>query len=625
MKYVHEKKLLRDIFKFEIFYKILVLFVFGPILRWILNMYLNNVSYGIVFNSETWRVFLSTGGIVVFLLMMISITLMIYYETYVFIQIIAIYQQKRDYSLREIMFKSLYELKHIHKPSFILTCAYYAGLIPLVHIGYLNSYIQKWTIPSFIFKELRSTISGQLLTILFYGAYYLLFIMMLFVPIYMILKRQNIMQATSSSKKLLKSFNFNSLMKILVMIIIWIMAEIGINQLLPYSTINNKDFNFYFLKYLIHSTSFRNAFIQYILMFIIYLLAKLGFTLPLVKIILNKEEDIYYIDEQDINIQWISQTAIKVRNDIEDNLWALSQLISRSKIYQNYKKIIYFILVCILILCLSLYLDGNMLIHTPQVMGHRGCDETVENTYGAVAKACAYGADYAEIDIQLTSDGVPVVFHDTSMSRLSNENVNVADITADEFESIELSQNGYSAYGLTLAHMIEEIQENELAISLLIELKPTDDNYKTMVDAVIEVVEEHYFASSCIYMSQNYTCVRYMNQQRPQYWVGYCIYSSVGEIGEEIFEMDIDFLAMEENLVSTTIIQEAVAQMLPVYVWTVDNEKSMKQYLNMGVTGIISDSPDVARSVVDSYLESDHHTYYYEEDEYRILGTLGGV
>ncbi len=160
---------------------------------------------------------------------------------------------------------------------------------------------------------------------------------------------------------------------------------------------------------------------------------------------------------------------------------------------------------------------------------------------------------------------------------------------------------------------------------MLIELKPTADNYEEMAEAVIEVVEEHYFASQCIYMSQNYQCVRYMNQQRSQYWVGYCIYSSVGEISDEIFEMDIDFLAMEESVVNVTTIQKAVAQMLPVYVWTVDDTKSMKQYLNMGVTGIISDSPDEARSVVDNYLASDHHTYYYEEDEYRILGTLGSV
>ncbi|MCD7840753.1 MAG: glycerophosphoryl diester phosphodiesterase membrane domain-containing protein, partial [Erysipelotrichaceae bacterium] len=543
----------------------------------------------------------------------------IYYETYVFIQIIAIYYQKRDYSLREIMLKSVYALKHIHKPTFLLSCAYYSLLLPLVHVGYLNSYIQKWCIPSFIFKTLRQSVSGQLLTLLIYASYYLLFITMIFVPIYMILKQQNIKQATSSSKKLLKSLDLQHILKLFIIVVVWIIIETFINSVLPYSTINNSDFNFYFIKYIINSTSFRNAFIQYICMFIIQILAKILFISQLVKFVISREENIDYIDQQNINIQWLSTTIIKARHIFWDNVMRIADMIHYSKVYQTYKKMIYFIVICLLIIGLSLYMNGDMLIHVPQVMGHRGCYETVENTYEAVAIADSYGADYAEIDIQLTADGVPVVFHDSSMARLSEENIDVSDITADEFESIELSQNGQNAYGVTLAHMIEQIQENDLEISLLIELKPTTDNYGEMVDAVIEVVEEHYFASRCIYMSQNYQCVRYMNQQRSQYWVGYCIYSSVGEISDEIFEMDIDFLAMEENIVNVATIQKAVAQMLPIYVWTVDDEKSMKQYLNMGVTGIISDSPDEARSVVDSYLESDHHTYYYEDDDYRIL------
>ncbi|MCD7808374.1 MAG: glycerophosphoryl diester phosphodiesterase membrane domain-containing protein, partial [Erysipelotrichaceae bacterium] len=245
MKYIQEKKLLRDIFKFEFFYKILALFILGPIVRKILNLYLEKVSYGIAFNVETFRSFFSLAGILIFLLLVSIITIFIYYEIYVIIQIIAIYHTKREYSLREVMFKSIYELRNIHIPTFLLTCAYYSLLLPLVHIGYLNSYIQKWTIPSFIFKELRLTISGQLLTILIYVCYYLLFIIMIFVPIYIILKKQNIRQATASSKKLLKSLDVNQLLKLIVIIVIWIVAELAFNQLLPYSTINNRDFNFY--------------------------------------------------------------------------------------------------------------------------------------------------------------------------------------------------------------------------------------------------------------------------------------------------------------------------------------------------------------------------------------------
>ena len=35
----------------------------------------------------------------------------------------------------------------------------------------------------------------------------------------------------------------------------------------------------------------------------------------------------------------------------------------------------------------------------------------------------------------------------------------------------------------------------------------------------------------------------------------------------------------------------------------------MLQYLQMGVTGLITDFPDIAREVVDSYLAASRHAY----------------
>ncbi len=46
--------------------------------------------------------------------------------------------------------------------------------------------------------------------------------------------------------------------------------------------------------------------------------------------------------------------------------------------------------------------------------GHRGCEcELPENSIAAMERGIKDGADYLEIDVQLTSDGVPVIYHDT--------------------------------------------------------------------------------------------------------------------------------------------------------------------------------------------------------------------
>lgn len=52
------------------------------------------------------------------------------------------------------------------------------------------------------------------------------------------------------------------------------------------------------------------------------------------------------------------------------------------------------------------------------VGGHRGCScDYPENSIAAMEEGIRRGADYLEIDIQLTKDGIPVVFHDTRLEQ----------------------------------------------------------------------------------------------------------------------------------------------------------------------------------------------------------------
>ena len=59
---------------------------------------------------------------------------------------------------------------------------------------------------------------------------------------------------------------------------------------------------------------------------------------------------------------------------------------------------------------------------------------------------------------------------------------------------------------------------------------------------------------------------------------------------------------MEEALVSSRLALQAREQRLPVYVWSVYDSERMMQYLEMGVSGIISDYPEILKPVLDTYL-----------------------
>lgn len=63
----------------------------------------------------------------------------------------------------------------------------------------------------------------------------------------------------------------------------------------------------------------------------------------------------------------------------------------------------------------------------PVFVAHRGAsDRALENSPSAFALAAADAADMIEFDVRLSSDGVPVVFHDEATGRTAMENFAVA-------------------------------------------------------------------------------------------------------------------------------------------------------------------------------------------------------
>lgn len=58
--------------------------------------------------------------------------------------------------------------------------------------------------------------------------------------------------------------------------------------------------------------------------------------------------------------------------------------------------------------------------HLPEIVAHRGnAAEFPENTLEALTSAVDLGVRYVEFDVQLTSDLVPVVFHDSDLARVA--------------------------------------------------------------------------------------------------------------------------------------------------------------------------------------------------------------
>lgn len=687
------------ILKFEIFYKIGIILIISPFFNKIIQMYLNDRSSGGAFNQYIIFNFLTIEGILILLLVMIGSLMTIVYEYSVIINMITLKSQQIDFHIYDVLKTSLLNLKCLKYPSTLLAGLYFIFLLPLVHLGYINSLLPSFKIPNFIFGELKLTFMGNVLIVLIYLLYYGIYLLLFFVPVMMVLKKESFIKAFKDNLKVHYSLKLKQRITLIALIGGWIIIEIFLGQLLPNALIKNADFNRYFLKNLITSSLFRNYLIQYLIYSLIIVALFIIFYQVVLKIVSHQDEEIVKVTiDTDFN-QAFDETVLEAKihgnsiyqfldknifkNEFYQKHWGIINLIfwvalfliityispnsiyilctilivvivmyfvasiinryeqknnktnvsknnsilfwpyqvirnilNRSKIYNKHPKIVTIILVSLAVLLVGAYLEPSTMVHYPWVIGHRGSHYGVENTYSAIKGASDHNADYAEIDVQLSSDGIPVVIHDNDLSRLANVRKKVSNLTAKELTELTVYQGNYQDKILTLDGLIKKMEKNDIDVDLLIELKTENSDREKLAKEVSKVIEKNNFENRAIFMSLDYDVVSYLQQEHPKWWIGYCIYGSAGDLDESLWNMDIDFLAIEENRATLNFIEKANNNWVPVYVWTVDTSDKMKQYLNMGVSGIITNYPDRGRMAVDEYLKHNYQYYYYKDYGY---------
>lgn len=108
------------------------------------------------------------------------------------------------------------------------------------------------------------------------------------------------------------------------------------------------------------------------------------------------------------------------------------------------------------------------------VYAHRGASAyAFENTLKAFEKAVELGADGIELDIQLTRDGVPIIYHDLNLRRLTGSRKRVNDLTYEQVMKKKIGKPFRRIFRgekiMSLREMINWATENRVALN--IELK----------------------------------------------------------------------------------------------------------------------------------------------------------
>lgn len=588
---------------FEAIYKILCTAIFRPLLSLIMQKSLNIGGYDVVFNGDIASVYTNPAGIIGTIILCILAALLAYFEFSSIILMIFYRYSGNPISLPDSMKMSLTTFRSLKSPGFIGFILYALGLLPLIGFGFAPSVRSTGEIPNFISGELYKTVFGSILMVIFYVIMYLLFFCMVFVLPSMTLRRHKFGRAFRISLSLLMSMKLKQAVPLFAVFVLWCVLFVypgvvptyyaGVSDAGAAELLGNFFFSWKEILHFLLAEGLQICLSILIFTFLVALYRQSGG-----KVSLN-EQAMPVIDRRLKKTQSIASRILGLFRTAGS---AISGWVQKKPFYQKHKRPIWAVVCILLFLGVFglLYNQPNSYDHV--VVGHRGSQAGVENTLGAIKGAMDAKADYAEVDVLLSKDGIPVVVHDDNLKRLSGENLNVYDLTARELTSLTLSQNDKTGKISTLDQVIDYSRGN---INLLIELKLHGEEKTDIVAAVIRVIEQNHFQKNCQIMSLEYDLVKKLKTNYPEYTAGYCVYGNLGNARlNALWELNVDFLIIEESMASQSFISQCNKAWLPVYVWTVNKPESMESCLKMGASGIITDKPKQARKVMDDYIKA---------------------
>ncbi|MEE4540893.1 glycerophosphodiester phosphodiesterase [Streptomyces sp. V4-01] len=216
-------------------------------------------------------------------------------------------------------------------------------------------------------------------------------------------------------------------------------------------------------------------------------------------------------------------------------------------------------------------------------VAHRG-DPSVhrENTLAGLRSALRKGADVVEIDVRLTSDGVPVLLHDATLERLWRHDAPVASLTADEV--FKATGGGVPP----LAEALAAVGEHGSA-RVLLDLTAADQ-----AAAAVAAVRASGLGERAYYCGA-LAAIGRVRALDPAAEIALTWKTSARPAPELLARLAPRWLNLRFGLVDPPTVAWARERGLLVAAWTADWERSMDRLLGYGVDAITSNRLDALR------------------------------
>lgn len=263
----------------------------------------------------------------------------------------------------------------------------------------------------------------------------------------------------------------------------------------------------------------------------------------------------------------------------------------------------------------------------PLNIGHRGASAYApENTIAAFDLALTLGADALELDVQVSADGELVVIHDAVLGRTTRGNADARDRQVYESESQELFELDAGSW---FNDFLPAFARPEYAHERVPRLDEIFGRYGGRADLFIEVkhpLHVEYLEEKLLELVRRHDLLE-ADSRQPQIFVKSFSQKSLQRLHHmderlsliQLFGAYATSSAIRTYLgalptycigigpcaasVDQALAAQAARLELAVYPWTVNDPGQMKEMLELGSAGVVSDFPDVLDDIIRGRLE----------------------
>ena len=237
------------------------------------------------------------------------------------------------------------------------------------------------------------------------------------------------------------------------------------------------------------------------------------------------------------------------------------------------------------------------LFQNPTVMAHRGLSaDAPENTLYAFSDAISVGADFIELDVQQTRDGVLVVMHDSNLKRTTGVNKDIWDVDYADIQDLDAGSWFDPAYANARIPTLEEtLQFVDKRAKLNIEIKPTKHGSDTLEQDVADLITEYRYTDACYVTSFSYGSLKKVKEANPDIRTGYLMSVAYGQFYSLQYA---DAFSLNKVFVTSQVVNAAHQQGKQIFAWTVNSVSEVRSLSNLHVDSIITDDPVMAQNVI---------------------------